>query len=56
MTLAVLVQIDKLKRTALVTAKGIPFGALVQYVLNRDGVEKTIELIVGVPGRRSKAA
>lgn len=47
--LMALVQIDKLKRSALVTAKGIPFGALVQYVLNRDGVEKTIALIAGVP-------
>lgn len=48
-TLTALVQIDKLKRSALVSTKGIPFGVLVQYVLNRDGVEKTIELIAGVP-------
>ena len=44
-----MVQIDRLKRSALVTTEGIPFGALVQYVLNRDGVEKTIALIAGAP-------
>lgn len=43
------VEIDRLKRSALVTTEGVPFGAMVQFVLNRDGVEKTIALIAGVP-------
>lgn len=43
------VEIDRLKRSALVATEGVPFGAMVQFVLNRDGVEKTIALIAGVP-------
>lgn len=48
-TVGATMAIDVWKRAALVAPGAFPFGMLVQFVLNRDGLEKTIELITSGP-------
>jgi hypothetical protein len=48
-TLAATMAIDVWKRSTLATPGAFPFGMLVQFVLNRDGVENTIKLITSGP-------
>lgn len=48
-TVAATMAIDVWKRSALATPGAFPFGMLVQFVLNRDGVENTIKLITSGP-------
>lgn len=48
-TLGATMAIDVWKRSTLAASGALPFGRLVQFVLNRDGLEKTIELITRGP-------
>lgn len=48
-TLGATMAIDLWKRSALATPGAFPFGMLVQFVLNRDGLESTIKLITSGP-------
>ncbi|WP_156887023.1 hypothetical protein [Pleomorphomonas oryzae] len=48
-TLGATMAIDVWKRSALATPGVFPFGMLVQFVLNRDGLESTIKLITSGP-------
>lgn len=48
-TLAATVAIDVWKRSALTAPEAFPQGMLVQFVLNRDGLENTIKLMTGSP-------